>query len=279
MSNQDWSKNLQFWSELQKRIHKREIKMFVNIPHRQGPWQQTLNDRKIIMDISPEISDGLYTYLVVTFYGRTRKKDLKDLSKFMGYRPFVSYKSKDDGVSKTTFEWALQSDERLEDLRKMDNLRSIVHLENYFRPYVELRIRRNFFETGGPTIEAFRAKLAEDPDSRSHDMPIKELLPFLLKVRPNVSREQSLFNMTIICLKKGNPDFDEVIKYGLYPLLAANIISREEARLVTKWFTEMIPEWDASKQLVVKIFTIDGVKYKLHLESYRYYLDLILSLA
>lgn len=279
MSNQGWNKNVYFWAKLQERIHERKIKISINVPHRPGPWQQILNDRKIIMDISPEISDGRYTYLVVTFYGRTRKKDIDDLSKFMGYRPFVSYRNEDDGRSKTTFEWALQPDERLEDLRKMDNLRSIVHLENRFRPHVDLRVRRNFFETAERTIEYYTDRLAKDPNAGSQGIPIKELLPFMLRVRPNVSRIQGVAAMTIICLQKGNPDFEEVIKYGLYPFIAANIISADLARLITRWFTEKAPEWDASKKETVKTFTIDEVTYMLHLESYRYYLDLILSLA
>jgi len=279
MSNQDWNKNVEFWSKLQERIHKHKIKMFVSIPHRPGPWAQKLNGKKIIMDISPEISDGLYTYLVVTFYGLIREKDLDDLSRLMGYYPFVSYRNTEDNVSKTTYEWAHgAAKERFEDLRKMKNLRSIICLEDTFRRYNN-DVKKEFYTVSTRLINALVGKVAKDPESTWHSIPIRKITPLFRAVRPVLAKKQVPGRIILASLKMSDSDetWHEAIEHVLHPLMVRKIIGIKEVNQVKHWFWHIVPEWKIGNKLNIKTFKINNVVYQLHLETYRRKFYIMLS--
>jgi len=168
MSNQDWNKNVELWGILQKRIHELKIEMTLDIPQHSRPCPQELNGKNFIMDISSEISEELSTYLIATFSGRVRKKDIRDLSKLMGYLPFVSYKKLDGGILKTTVEWSLKATERFEDLYKTDDIQGISCLETQFTPYREEKVSRS---RSNSTTHPKPNSVAE-PSTYYNDMPI-----------------------------------------------------------------------------------------------------------
>ena len=278
MSNPDWQKNVEFWSKLQERIHKQKIKMYVSIPHRPGPWAQKLNGRKIIMDISPEISDGLYTYLVVTFYGLIREKDLDDLSRLMGYYPFVSYKNTEDNVSKTTYEWAHEAKERFEDLQKMKNLCSIICLEDSFRRYNN-EVKKESYTVSTRLINTLVGKVAKDPESTWHDIPIRKITPLFRTVRPVLAKKQVSEKIVLISMKITSSDetWHSTIDYALHPLIVRKIIGKEEVKRIKHWFWHTVPGWKIGNELDIKKFKINNVVYQLHLETYRRKFHIILS--
>jgi hypothetical protein len=107
---------------------------------------------------------------------------------------------------------------------------------------------------------------------------IKPLVPFLKKVMPRVGQNQSLFGLSIISLKEKVPNEENVVRYGLEPLLKAKIVSDEDVEKIVAWYKTTNPNWDSNNsKRFEKEFVIDEVNYKLITDSYRNCRDLNLQ--
>ena len=135
-----------------------------------------------------------------------------------------------------------------------------------------------FFEEFTPeTVTLWEKTVSECENPGWRDFPITGLIPFVRKVLPRVARVQSLFGPSIICLEdKPKPQEEEaIVRYGLEPLLKANILTDGEVQQIVDWYLSTQPTWDAeNSKRFQKVFDVDGTRYELMTDSYRNCRDL-----
>ncbi|MBU0547030.1 MAG: hypothetical protein ABH876_01180 [Patescibacteria group bacterium] len=128
------------------------------------------------------------------------------------------------------------------------------------------------------TIQAWEEAVKKNPDAEWHFNKISKILPFLKKVMPRIGNGQSLFGLSIVCLSvkpKRKAYEEKIVRYGLEPLLKANILTEEEAGKIVQWFLKTKPTWNSGGAgYFTKDFEIDGTKYRLITDSYRGFRDL-----
>jgi hypothetical protein len=125
------------------------------------------------------------------------------------------------------------------------------------------------------TIAQWEDVVRENPESTWNLSLVIKLLPFIKKVNPRVATKQCMMFFTIILLHHKYKKNDQLIRYGLEPLLQANILNQNEANQIVSWFFDKLPnKGDSSLTILAgnykiqKEFKIDGIDYKLVVYSY-----------
>jgi len=128
------------------------------------------------------------------------------------------------------------------------------------------------------TIRTWEKAAKKNPKAEWNCNKIKEILPFLKKVIPRVGKNQSAFGLSIISLFCKPREEEEIVRYGLEPLLKAEVLTMEEVNKIVDWFLKTKPTWNSSGAgQFTKEFEIEGIKHQLFTDSYRNYRDLNLQ--
>jgi len=87
------------------------------------------------------------------------------------------------------------------------------------------------------TIPEWEKRIQENSAANTGSAFLKDLLPFVKKVKPKVSKTQSLFGgLTLVCLE-GEDTYkkDKIIDEGLDPLVKSGILTQAEANKFLAW--------------------------------------------
>jgi hypothetical protein len=89
------------------------------------------------------------------------------------------------------------------------------------------------------------------------------------------SYQSKLVRLSIVSLEGYLANEEEIVRYGLQPILAAGILTEGEADQVVDWYLGTKPIQDSGGlPHFRKEFEIDGTKYRLMTDSIRYCRDL-----
>ena len=78
-------------------------------------------------------------------------------------------------------------------------------------------------------IARLELKLKQDPDATWNENRLADILPFVKAVPGlRIGMEQSLFGLSIISLPLGYSNESELVRYGLEPLIDAQLITQED---------------------------------------------------
>jgi hypothetical protein len=126
------------------------------------------------------------------------------------------------------------------------------------------------------TIPEWEKRIQENPAANTGNAFLEDLLPFVKKVRPKISKTQSLFgNLTIVCLEREDIyKKDKIIDEGLDPLVKSGILTQPEANMFSAWVI-----FGNHVQRPSKKFSIDGMQYELSIDNYpESYKDILLRI-
>ncbi|MFA6146125.1 MAG: hypothetical protein WC697_02195 [Patescibacteria group bacterium] len=258
------------WAELQSELSDVGLNILVGLPEEGNSWQGEIDGKPFLMTISPKNEkDGFRDFMIISLPLQEDEKIVPFLSKFMGYKPFCKYLRK--GIeSFITYEWDKKSpNDRLKELREdtdVDNLR--ISEEGFQTP--QAQSMEMFFQQITPEIvKKWEEVVQKNAKAEWNYNRICDVLPFVKKVMPRIGQNQSLFGLSIISLDCKPQNMEEIIQYGLEPLLAADILTKEEVKQVVNWYLQ---EAHNSGHFQKK-FEIGEVKYGLVTDSHNGYLD------
>jgi hypothetical protein len=127
------------------------------------------------------------------------------------------------------------------------------------------------------TIPEWEKRIQENSAANTGNAFLKDLLPFVKKVKPKISKTQSLFgNLTLVCLE-GETAYkkDKIIDEGLNPLVKSDILTQPEANKFSAW----VILGDQVIKRPSKKFSIDGMQYELSVDNYpESYKDILLRI-
>lgn len=106
------------------------------------------------------------------------------------------------------------------------------------------------------TIPEWEKRIQENQAANTGNAFLEDLLPFVKKVRPKISKTQSLFGgLTLVCLE-GEDTYkkDKIIDKGLDPLVKSGILTQPEANMFSVWVI-----FGGRVNRPSKKFSIDGV--------------------
>jgi len=147
-------------------------------------------------------------------------------------------------------------------------------------------LKRMYMRFTPEIIAKWESAVKENPNAEYNCNKISEILPFVKKVMPRLSRNQSLFGLSIISIegKIRDKEREEVIvMYGIEPLQKAGILTGRDVRRVVNWYRGSEPRWDShdytarTKPNFEKEFSIGNRKYRLITDNYRNFRDLNLQ--
>lgn len=269
-----------YWADLQSALEGTGLDVSLGMPTIGHLWLGIMNGKQFCMTIRPKGEDGFRDFMIISLFGQEEEKVIPLISKFMGYKPFCKYRHKMNSEATATYEWDNKDPAgRLEDLKEDSDVYELQELENGCE-LIQVPGMENYFQQFTPEIvKKWEDAVNADPDNRDLN-EIRKQLPFIKKVMPRVGRNQSMFGLSIISLEGKVLNENEVVQYGLDPLLAAEIIEPEEARAILEWYSETCPSWNSGYgPNFKKEFEVDGIKYRLATDSYRNCRDLNLQVV
>lgn len=270
-----------YWAEIQSALSSVGLKVVIDVPKPDdGPWSGKIDDRPFTMTISPKSEkDGFRDFLVLSLYGQEEKKVILLLSKFMGYKPFCKYLHKENSKASATYEWDRKDpNARLKELEVDPDVYKLQKLEKGFKNPRPKNVSKFFMQFTPKTLKIWEKAVQENSDVEWNFKKICDFLPFIKKVMPRISSNQSIFGLSIISLGGKTQEEEEIVRYGLEPLLRANILTKEEVELIINWYIHTKPTWESGGAgHFQKEFEIDKVKYRLITDSYRNCRDLNLQ--
>lgn len=270
-----------YWADLQNELSGAGLKVNVGISQPGYPWFGKIDDKTFTMTIAPKSDeDGFRDLMIISLYGQDEKKIIPLLSKFMGYEPFCKYLSKVNSTASATYEWDKNDpNSRWKELEKNPNIHELKKLEKGFQPPKTRGMEEFYSQFTSEDVKTWEEAVEKNPDVEWSHNRVKDLLPFVRKVMPRIGLGQSLLGFSIICLNGKCKKEKEVVEYGLEPLLVANIITKEEATRITRWYLQTQPTWDSGGAgHFQKEFQIEGVRYRLITDSRRNCRDLNLQI-
>lgn len=273
--------NTVFWAELQSELSGSGLKVVVDIPDPRYPWTGKINGKTFTMTIAPKSNeDGFRDLMIISLYGQDEKKVIPLLSKFMGYEPFCKYLHKVNSTASATYEWDRKDpNARLKNREENVDVHELQRLEEGFQPPKIPGMEKFYNQLTPENVSYWEAEIQKNPDVQWNYNRVKDLLPFIKKVMPRMGRNQSLLGFSIISLDGKLKNEREVVKYGLEPLLIANIITKKEAEKIINWYLKTQPTWDSGGVgHFQKEFKIEDIKYRLITDSYRNCRDLNLQI-
>jgi hypothetical protein len=267
--------------ELQTELSEMGLNIVVDIPKPGYPWFGKLDDKPFIMTISPKSrEDGIRDFMVISFCGQEEDKVVPLLTKFMSYEPFCKYLYKENPKVTITYEWSRKDPkERFKELKGDESLYKLKKLDKGFQPPTVPGPETYYQQFTPETVKEWEEAVGENPEAKWGEHRIKDILPFVRKVMPRISRSQSVFGLTIISLNGKIKNEEEVVRYGLEPLLKTDILTREDVTGVIEWYLETQPRWEpVIAGYFRKNFVIEDIVYKLITDSYRNRRDLNLRM-
>ncbi len=199
----------------------------------------------------------------------------------MNYPPFCKYKHKENNEATVTYEWERKNPkQRLEELTADENVFDLKQFEAGFKKHEpSIDMSKIYTEFTPEDVAVLEKELKEDPDAMWEEFKISEILPFIKKTMPRIGNNQSVFDLSIICLPRKYSGEEKVVKYGLEPLTKAGILTNVEVKKVVNWFRKTEPTWDSNdRKGFVKTFKIDEITYELMTDCCRGYRDLNLHI-
>lgn len=269
-----------YWAELQSALSGAGLNVVVDIPRPEYPWFGKINDKPFTMTIPPKSKeDGFRDFMVISLYGQEEGKTIPLLSKFMGYEPFCKHLHKKNAEASATYEWDRKDpNARLKELEGNTDVYKLQRLEEGLQTPQAQDMNRFFQQFTSDIVEKLEEAVQKNPEAEWNCNRIRDILPFLKKVMPQIGQNQSLFGLSIISLDGRAPNEREIVQYGLEPLLGADVLTEEEVERIVNWYLQTQPTWDSGGAgHFQKEFEIDGMRYRLITDSYRNCRDLNLQ--
>lgn len=269
-----------YWAELQGALSDVGLNVALDVPIPNGPWVGQIDGRPFTMTVTPKSDeDGLRDFMIVSLFRQEEEKVIPLLSQFMGYQSFCRYLHRKNAEASATYEWDRKEPAaRFKELEKDVDVYELKRLEKGFAA-PSAKGMDDFFQQITPQIiEKWEAAVRDDPKAEWNCNRLCDILPFVKAVMPRVGRNQSLFGLSIISLDGKTQNEKEIVRYGLAPLLAARILTEDEAVQVVDWYLQTSPTWDSGGAgQFTKDFTLGGVSYRLITDAYRDCRDLNLQ--
>jgi hypothetical protein len=124
-------------------------------------------------------------------------------------------------------------------------------------------LKDNYLEVTRDTIAKWENAVKRDPKANWCYNIISEILPFAKEVMPRVARIQIPGGLSIISLEGNHKENEEeIVKYGLEPLVKSGIFTQGDVETVVKWYRSVKPtyNWNNPKPFE-KRFEIKGQEY------------------
>jgi len=270
-----------YWAELQSTLSGTGLNISVGLPKPGYPWFGEIDGKPFGMTISPKNKkDGMRDFVIMSLYGQDETKIIPLLSSFMGYEPFCKYLHKKNASASATYEWDKNAPEdRVKELKEDADVHELQEFEEGFQPPSQIPGTDKFFQQFTPEIvENWERAVQKNPDAEWGYNKMRSLIPFLKRVMPRIGKNQSLFGLSIISLDGKSQNEKWIVRYGLEPLLKAQILTQEEVGQIVVWYEQTDPTWDSGgARQFQKEFEIDEIKYRLITDSYRNCRDLNLQ--
>lgn len=272
--------NTVYWAELQSELSRAGLNVVVDIPRPEYPWFGKIDGKTFTMTIAPKSNkDGLRDLMIVSLYGQEEEKVIPLLSNFMGYEPFCKYLHKKNSTASATYEWDKKDpSSSFKKLEENSDIYELQRLEKGFEAPQTPGMERFYYQITPENVRSLEEAVQENPEAEWHYNRVKDILPFVKIVMPRIAQIQSLLGFSIICLDGKFKGEEEVVKYGLEPLLVANILTKKESEQIINWYLQRKPTWDSEwGKYFRKEFEIEGIKYRLITDSCRNCRDLNLQ--
>lgn len=269
-----------YWVELQSALSDVGLNVALDLPIPGGHWVGQMDEKPFAMTVTPKSDeDGLRDFMIVSLFGQEEEKVIPLLSKFMGYDPFCRYLNQKIEGASATYEWDKKEPAtQFGELEKDADVYELQKLEEGFRA-PSAKGMDDFFQQFTPEVlERWEKAVQENPGAEWNCNRLRDILPFVKAVMPQVGRNQSLFGLSIVSLDGKTQNEKEIVRYGLAPLLAARILTEGEATQVVDWYLQTSPTWDSGGAgQFTKNFAVGGVSYRLITDAYRGCRDLNLQ--
>jgi hypothetical protein len=271
-----------YWVELQQELSAAGLSVSLGLPNQEcAPmWGGQLDGQPFAMSIPPKNEkDGFRDWMVLSLYGQNTDNVISLFSKFMGYQPFASYKFHSNPKCTAAYEWRRGDLEKsLAEIQGDANITDFIQLDEGFKA-PELPGPETFYQQfTEEVVAAWEEALKENPGADLNGQEFSRLLPFIKKVLPRIGKSQSLFGLSLICLDRKLANETSVVRYGLAPLLSAEILTAEEVEEIVDWYKNTVPAWHSvGGSRFEKEFEVEGQRYRLYTDSYRNCRDLNLQ--
>jgi len=274
--------NKVYWAELQNELSEAGLNVVVGFPTG-GSWIGKIDDKRFIMSIPPK-KRGRRDWMIMSLYGQNEESVIPPLSKLMSYKPFCKYLHRENDQATATYEWdGKDPEETFAKLTKDKDVFDLQRLEDGFvLPETSIDMSSVYQEFTPEGVAKWEEVSKKKPDAEWSYNKIKDILPFVKKVMPRVGKNQSLFGLSIISLEGGYEiqDEEEIVRYGLEPLVKAGILTKGEVEDIVVWYHATKPSWHSSNvEKFEKEFDIDGKGYRLFTDNYRNCRDLNLQVV
>jgi hypothetical protein len=236
-----------------------------------------LDGKPVTMTVSRKNErDGIREYLVLTLFGQDEEKAIPKFSRFMGYPPYCRYSLELNEIPSLNYEWnRINPEIQMGILEKKSELRDLQRLEEGFKNPLTPKMGEHYMQFSLEGLNNWEKAAQQNPDADWNDNRIADFLPFMRKAMPRIATNQSMFGLSIISLEGYLANEEEIVRYGLQPILAAGILTEGEADQIVAWYLRTKPTQDSGGlPHFRKEFEIDGTRYRLMTDSIRYCRDL-----
>jgi len=223
--------------------------------------------------------DGIRDYLVLTLFGQDEKEAIPKFSKFMGYPPYCRYTLKLDNIPSVNYEWnRVEPDSQFGILVKKPELGDLQRLEEGFENPLTPEMGEYYMQFSLEGLRNWERAARQNPNADWHGNRITDFLPFMRKAMPRIATNQSMLGLSIISVEGKLVNEEEIIRYGLQPILAAGILTEGEAGQIVDWYFRTRPTQNSGGYPhFKKEFEVDGTRYRLMTDSIRHCRDLNLN--
>lgn len=269
-----------YWAELQSGLSGVGLNVVVSVPKPDYPWFGKIDDKPFTMSIAPKKDDVFHPWMIVSLCGQGEEKVITLLTEFMGYQPFCKYRYKNKQEVSMTYEWEKENPtERFKELSEEDNVCELIKIDEGFQKPAPPEASKFYQEFTSDIVKKWEEAVKENPDAELSCNRLADILPFVKRVMPRIGQNQSLFGLSIISLNGKTKNEEAVVRYGLAPLLKADILTQDEELRIIQWYLQTEPTWDSGGHdgRFEKSFKVDGVQYRLITDSYRNCRDLNLQ--
>lgn len=155
--------------------------------------------------------------------------------------------------------------------------------ESHIKQGLEQQISQTYEQIMPETVVRLKTELEQNSYLPFKDKIRTELLiPFFEKVLPRIPINQGSLEskLSLISIKGTIQNEAEVVKYGLEPLLKADILDTEDVELISNWYSNIrCTRHNVHEQRYVKHFCLKNVSYILSVDSYKDNRDLNLEVV
>jgi hypothetical protein len=266
-----------YLAEVQSLLVYAGLDIVLDISETEETFIGMLDGKPVTVSISRKnTKDGIRDYLVLTLSGQDEKKAVSKFSKFMGYSPYCRYSLELNGIPSVNYEWnRINPDIQLGILEKKFELGELQRLEEGFKDPLTTEMSEYYMLFTFEGLKNWEKSAQQNPEATWSENRIADFLPFMRKVMPRIAVNQSFLGLSIISLEGRLANEEEIVRYGLEPLLAAGILTEGEAKRIVDWYLKTEPTHDpGGRPHFRKEFEIDGTRYRFATDSIRHCRDL-----